>query len=213
MNYPIESSPLFSAIHDYHNKALKFKVLKFVEPGLPKPEGYDGRKWLFTYHNMHGFITPNWLVIYYNRREKVPLKDLEQTANLIVQGMINLAKEIAEKYNIVINPTPLPFSSNRPEIKTPYLSANNFIEKEAKAVYPPPSPIELTGENAVKNAWNLTSMIAELNESVKLFHDEIKSHTEATERWEAAAQEIINANKPKPSIFQRIQNYLNLLIH
>ncbi len=162
-DYPIDSSPLFNAIHDNHNNALKFKILKFTEPSLPRSR-FKGRKWDIP----EGFITPNWLVIYHDKRERVPLKNLPSVADTIVQGMVNIAKEISHCYNLTIDSTPLPFSSNRPEIKTPYVSANNFIEKEAKAVYPTPSPIELIGENAVKNAWNLTETLANLTRLTEL---------------------------------------------
>lgn len=156
----LSHSALFQEIHDLHNKAYKFKIIK-DNPNLqlPRIEGFDGKLFIINYNGFKIRKSSNWLIIYKNGRNFVPLKDLDKTDLHIQDGMKNLAIEIANKYKFEIDATPLAFSKNRPEVKTGFLSANNFYEEEAKAVYPTPSPIELQGKNAVKNSLNLSAML------------------------------------------------------
>jgi hypothetical protein len=212
---------MFSAVHDLHNPALRFKILAMPNPPTaPKVKG----KWNFSYEGRSCFLTDKWLVIYNSGRNKVPLRDLPQTADTIVQGMVNLALQISRRYNLTIDPTPIPFSSNRPEIKTPYTSSTNYIEKEAKAVYPVPSPIELTGPNAVGNAMNLTEMLALQLEATKLEiankikHDAVLEGMLSAQRAdnklrEEMSESLRKITAQKPSIFSIAYKFLNKLYH
>jgi hypothetical protein len=152
-------SPLFQEIHDHHSNAWKFKIIK-DNPNLDleRQKGFKGKYFVIP-HELKIRKSKEWLVIYNEGRNKVPLKNLDKTEVHILQGLKNIALEISQKYNFEIESIPIPLASNRPEVKTGFLSANNFYEEEAKAVYPTPSPIELQGKNAVKNAINLSAML------------------------------------------------------
>jgi len=165
----IVNSPLYQAINDHHSNAWKFKIIRDnLDLNLKKQNGFDGPiSWIY-FEGITAMKTANWLILYKNGRNKVPLKNLEQTEVHILQGLTNTALKIAEKYNFEIEPIPQVSGENHPEVKTPFLSANNFIEKEAKAVYKIPSPIETLGKNAVKNAINLTEALVMLNENILL---------------------------------------------
>lgn len=164
----LNNSPMFQEIHDLHNNAYKFRITK-DNPNLDlvRQEGFKGRYFIVP-HQLNIKKSKNWLVIYNDSRNKVPLKNLDKTDSTMLEGLKNIALEIADKYSFEIDSTPILFSKNRHEVKTPFLSANNFYEEEAKAVYPVPSPIELQGKNAVSNAINLSAALVELNQNILL---------------------------------------------
>ena len=194
---------MFSAVHDDHNNALKFRIIRDSEVGT-RVERFRGAKWDLPEFEGHRVQkTRNWLIIYNNGRNRVPLKDLENTADTILKGMVDTAVRISQRYNFEIDTTPLPFSSNRPEIKTPYLSSVNFIEKEAKAVYPIPSPIELVGENAVANSWNLTQTLANLTRLTELEIENKKRHQAVLESMETTLK-AIESKCARKSLWQNI---------
>jgi hypothetical protein len=161
----IMNSPLFQEIHDYHGNAWKFRI-KRDNPNLnlSRQKGFKGNWYIIPYKFLKIRKSSKWLVIYKEGKNKVPLKNLDKTALHIIEGLKNTALKIAEKYRFEIEPIPLNFSKNHPEVKTPFLSANNFYEDEAKAVYPPPGPIELQGPDAIKNAINLTTLLVDFKD-------------------------------------------------
>jgi hypothetical protein len=183
----ITNSSLFQEMHDLHNKAYKFRITR-DNPNLQlqRIEGFDGKLYIINYNGFKIRKSSKWLIIYKNGRNKVPLKNLDKTSLHILEGMKNLALEIADKYKFEIDAIPLSFSKNRPEVKTPFLSANNFYEDEAKAVYPVPSPIELQGKNAVPNAINLSAMLEDFRIVMekeiqnKQLHQEVLEHMDKT---------------------------------
>jgi len=155
----IINSSLFQEIHDLHNNAYKFRIIRDnPNLNLTKQSGFKGNYFIVP-HELKIRKSKNWLVIYNDVRNKVPLKNLDKTDSTMLEGLKNIALEIGSKYSFEIDTIPILFSKNRPEVKTPFLSANNFYEEEAKAVYPLPSPIELQGKNAVKNSINLSAML------------------------------------------------------
>jgi hypothetical protein len=162
MNQTLISSPLFQEIHDLHDNAWKFKIIHDADVDWPRQKGFDGSIQRSEFNGHRIAKTKNWLIIFKDGRNKVPLKDLYMTSNFIMQGIIETAQEIARRFNFEIEPIPLLFSRNKPEVKTPFLSATNFIEEEAKSVYAQPTapgPIEMQGKNAVKNSLNLSAML------------------------------------------------------
>lgn len=199
----IMNSSLFSRIHDLHNIAFRFKVNRFpASIDLKRQQGFKGNVYRFSYKGKNIMLSRNWLIIYNKGRNKMSLRNLPKAEADIRAELIALAKEISAKYEFTIDDNPILFAKNKPEVKTSFTSAVNFIEPEAKAVYTAPSPIELTGKDAVKNAMNLSAMIVNLNDSVNLFRQEIRTHIRATERWEKAADRIANVSKPEGLTFQ-----------
>lgn len=165
----IMNSSLFSEMHDLHNIAYRFRIIGDLPAvDLPRQKGFKGRIYRFSYKGRKIMLSSKWLVIYNSKRVKIPLKDLDQADQQIRAELAELALELASSYGIKLDPEPRLFSKNRPEIKTPFLSGSNFIEPEAKAVYPLPSPIELTGSNAKQNAFNLSESLIRLNDSIQL---------------------------------------------
>ena len=211
MTYPIESSPMFNAIHDMHNNALKFKVSGAVD--WPIQDGFRGGGIQST--TFKGFRvkkTKNWLIIYYNRRERVPLSHLSQTADTIITGMINLAKDIADRYGLQLDPTPLPFSSNRPEIKTPYKMDGKFIEAEDKQVYNPPNNyLELNGQNAKDNALNLTQFLVKNMELQKIQIENTLLEIHNKEKHDAVLEGILKAQQADIELRKEMRDALKVI--
>jgi len=208
----ITNSSLFKQIHDLHNNAYKFKIIRDnPDLELPRIKGFDGRIYIINYKGFKARKTKKWLIIYKSGRNKVPLKDLDKTGLLVLEGMRNLALEMSHKYGFEISPIPLPFSKNRPEVKTPFLSANNFYEEEAKAVYKPlPSPIEMQGKNAINNSINLSTALAELNQSILLEIHNKKLHRNVLNDMKDTLKLIQESNSQKslnkPSFFKRLKS-------
>jgi len=204
----ITNSSLFQEIHDLHNNAYKFKIIK-DNPNLrlQRIEGFDGKLYIINYNGFKVRKSSKWLIIYKNGRNIVPLKDLDKVDLHILEGMKNLALEISHKYGFEVDPTPIAFSKNRPEVKTPFLSANNFYEEEAKAVYPVPSPIELQGKNAINNAINLSTALVELNQSILLEIQNKQLHYSVLNEMKNTLK-LIAENNNHVSFFSRLKKSL-----
>lgn len=155
------NEPLFDAIHDLHNNAYKFRIVNDNKVDWPRQKGFKGNIRVTEFKGHKVKKTSKWLIVYRDGRNRVPLKKLQDENKRIYDEIKGIAIVLADKYGFTIDQEPLLFTSNRPEVKTPFLSSNNFDEPQAKAVYPLPSPIELKGVDAVKNAVNLTVLLSE----------------------------------------------------
>lgn len=208
----IINSSLFQEIHDLHNNAYKFKIIRDnPQINLERVRGFKGRYFIVP-NEMKIRKSKEWLVIYNNNRNKVPLKNLDKTDSTMLEGLKNIALEIANKYSFEIDPTPILFSKNRHEVKTGFLSANNFYEEEAKAVYPVPSPIELHGKNSVDNAINLSTALVKLNQSINLEIQNKQLHQNVLLDMRDALRAIqLNVSKPE-GFADKILNILGLLL-
>lgn len=211
VNESLISSPLFQEIHDIHDNAWKFKIIKDVPVDWQRQKGFDGSIQRSEFNGHKIAKTKNWLIIFKDGRNKVPLKDLCMTSNTILQGIVETAKEIAQRYNFEIDSTPLLFSKNRPEVKTPFLSANNFYEDEAKAVYHPlPSPIELQGKNAVNNALNLTTLLVDFKDVMEREIHNKQLHQNVLNEMSLTLKDIRdNVSKPE-GLSAKIRNNFGL---
>lgn len=213
----LKNSPLFGKVHDLHNNAYKFRITRDAEVDWPRQPGFKGKRYMISYKGMKIHKTVTWLIIYNEGRNRVPLRDLNETSVHILQGLSNLAKEIASKYGFEIDPSPLTASKNRPEVKTPFVSALKFIEPEVQAVYQPPSPIEMKGSNAVPNSYNLTETLTNLLELTKLEyqnkikHDAVLDCMLKTQEKTQETMEAIKNNTQRPTdLTYKIKSALGL---
>jgi len=208
----IINSPLFDAVHDLHNNAYKFRILQDnPDLDLPRQPGFKGRLFCFEFNGCKIKKSSKWLIIYKDGRNKVPLRSLYNTSDMILKGLAETAQEIARRYGFKIDPTPLSLSSNRPEVKTGFLSADNFQEPEAQAVYSKPGepgPIELKGPNAVRNSFLLSESLAQLADLTALEIQNKQLHQAVLCEIRDAIRELKD-HYPRPQgLIERIKNML-----
>lgn len=200
---------LFREVHDLHSSGWMFKILQGEIKG--KSSGFRGGS-IWLYDNGYSIqFTKDWLMLYKKGRNLHPLlnikgeKEMENAFDKKMEEFKDEAIRLSHRYNLTIDTAPKAIGKH-PEIKTPYESAVNFIEKEAKCVYAQPNTpgkIELLGENSNKNAWNLTETLTNLTHLTELEIENKKRHQEVLEQMSQTLK-LIEQSSKKPSFLQSI---------
>lgn len=195
-----------SHIFDLHRYELKFKILK-SNSDFKIGQKINMGSWSYYQVNTDKYkiqIKPRCIQVFLKKRFKTA--DPETTEVEIINSVIQDIKEFADKYNIVIDPAPIPLNK---EVKIEDLRMmENFRCKNYKSVYPIPSPLEFTNpRTAVKDSVKFISHIDRIENALVKWSDEYQKHAQVLDQMSKTLIAIENQQK-KPSLLQRLKNFI-----
>ena len=197
-------------LRDLHNRSVKFIITKDFKVDWRQRKGFKSLVQDVSFKGFKLTKGKNYLIVYNDKRHLTDEKGLIKADEEIVNEMTDIAKQVSKENDFEINPTPI---FHRIEVKTD-MTMNKFTDEESQVVYNTPyNNLEFKGKFAIPNSMNLNQILLLLNQTVVSWNENVISHLEATNRWEKAAQSIIDSQPRKSNpILMPLTNLLNTAI-
>ena len=89
-----------------HNNSIKFRITVDAEVNWNSIKNFDGKRQYIIFNNWKIHKTKKWLIVYGNKKSKIPIIRSNRDKPLIVDEMLKIAKDVSKLYGFEIDNTP-----------------------------------------------------------------------------------------------------------